>query len=220
MFDSEILGPDGEPFNLTKSATDKGAWRRVGFSWTLSHEALVAQWPLAHQIRVFFPTFIPLGVVQTWRSPGGADHKFFRCVIAQSKPGYMYETDAGSEQRRVRVVPPLGFPFKIEGPITADRTLVWWPPGEEGITPGKYVSFEMYLEAIRQAVHLRDTQSPEEQHAAFMREVRREEASAAAAEENAKTARRKERARYRVPKVFVQEAAGTLPGNSPSASKE
>lgn len=218
MFDSEILGPDGEPFNLTKSATDKGVWRRVGFSWTLSHEALRAQWPLAREIRVFFPTFIPLGVVQTWRSPNGSDHKFFRCVIAQSKPGCLYETDA--PLRQVHVTPPLGFPFKIEGPITVDRTLVWWPPGEEGRTPGKYVSFEMYLEAIRQAVHLRDTQSPEEQHAAFMREVRLEEASAAAAEENDKTARRKERARYRVPKVFVQEAVGTLPGNSPSASKE
>jgi hypothetical protein len=206
LYQSELVGPGGEPFNFTKNPTDLGVWRRTGFAWTLSHDQLRAQWPLARQIREFFPTFVPLGVVQEWTSPNGLKRKFFRCVIGQSKPGWMFETEAGSEARRIHVTPPVDFPSNwIQGPIVADRTLVWWPQGEEGRTPGKYVSFDMYLEAMRQAIHQRDTQSALEQHKAMLAEMAAEEAAEERSAQDYLSERRKERRRRRIPKSFVPQ---------------
>lgn len=201
-----LLGPGGEPYNLTKSPTDLGVWRRVGFSWTLSHDALRAQWPLAKAIRVFFPTFIPLGVIQRWRSPNGAERNFFRCVIAQSKPIELFETDAGTDKNRVHVAPPVGFPFPLPGPIVAEKTLVWWPPSEEGRTPGKYVDFAMYYEAMQQAVKLRDTMSLAKQHEAMMAELAREEKADETRVSDYLAERRKERRRRRTSKEFVPQS--------------
>lgn len=207
MYDSGLVEPDGTPYKLTKDATDLGVWRKVGFQWTLTHEALRAQWPLAKQIRVFFPTFVPLGTLQRWRSPNGYEQTFLRCVIAQSKPGYELTSEVGSEKRRVHLSPPTDFPFKLPGPIYADRTLAWWPEGEEGRTPGKYVDFSMYLEAMKQSIHRRNHQDPSkaeaEDIALLVADQKRHDAAIEADKRDWLKERRKERRRHRVPKIFV-----------------
>jgi hypothetical protein len=227
LYDSSIIGPDGNPFNLTATAADKGAWHQVSFKWTLSHEALVAQWPLAKRIREFLPGFIPLGAVQTWQSPNGGVQNFLRCVVAHSKPGWQYTTELGSEKRRVKVEPPVGFPFKIEGPITADRTLVWWPQGEEGYTPGKYVPFASYYEALQQTAHRTRHQDPEkaaqEDIDMLVQQVDRAHAADQKLLKSRRAERRKERLRFHAPKVFVpstykRESASTE--ESQTAPKE
>lgn len=228
MFDTaqstDLLGS----VDADQSAHQMGVWRKVDVLWTLNHSEVVPDSRLVRRIRrEIHPFFVPLVVEQVWIKPNGAISKHPFYCIAQALPATLRITEASQaaengevqakrygitrRNKPIRVIRPIGAAYRLDGPVFPCRTLDGYDNDPKVRAqkmrgePGVFQEFtgDVVASMTEAAWEWRNPEQARKRTEAYAAALEAE----GKAEEQEKADKdawvRREKARYRMAKVFV-----------------